>query len=59
VELKLGFRVTALDSKGVTLASSKRIETLTAVWTAGQRATPLTQQIPGAELDSLSRVYVD
>ncbi|KAI8712393.1 Pyr-redox-2 domain-containing protein [Fusarium sp. LHS14.1] len=58
VEIKLKSRVAAVDSKGVTLASGERIETLTAIWTAGQRATPLTEQIPGAK-DSLSRLYVD
>ncbi|KAM7184001.1 hypothetical protein V8F20_012400 [Naviculisporaceae sp. PSN 640] len=58
VEVKLGSRVTAVDSKGVTLASGEQIETLTPIWTAGQRATPLTQQIPGSK-DSLSRLYVD
>ncbi|EEU36593.1 uncharacterized protein NECHADRAFT_51665 [Fusarium vanettenii 77-13-4] len=58
VEIKLKSRVAAVDSKGVTLASGERIETLTAIWTAGQRATPLTEQIPGAK-DSLSRLHVD
>ncbi|KAJ4322851.1 hypothetical protein N0V84_004615 [Fusarium piperis] len=58
VEIKLGSPVAAVDSKGVTLVSGERIESLTAVWTAGQRATPLTMQIPGAK-DSLSRLHVD
>ncbi|RBR12482.1 uncharacterized protein FIESC28_08606 [Fusarium coffeatum] len=31
---------------------------MTVVWTAGMRATHLTQQIPGAK-DTLSRLYVD
>ncbi|RMJ15906.1 hypothetical protein CDV36_004427 [Fusarium kuroshium] len=58
VEIKLESPVAAVDSKGVTLASGERIEALTAIWTAGQRATPLTMQIPGAK-DSLSRLHVD
>lgn len=58
VELKLGSAVSAIDAESVTLASGERIETATAVWTAGVRATPLTQQIPGTK-DSLSRLHVD
>ncbi|KAJ5623500.1 hypothetical protein N7490_012105 [Penicillium lividum] len=58
VELKLGSAVTAIDADGVTLASGERIETKTAIWTAGVRATPLTQQIPG-ERDHLNRLRVD
>ncbi|KPM41170.1 hypothetical protein AK830_g5394 [Neonectria ditissima] len=58
VEVKLGSAVTEIDSKGVTSASGEYIETMTPVWTAGVRATPLTQQIPGAK-DSLSRLHVD
>lgn len=58
VEIKLGSPVAAIDSKGVVLASGERIDSLTAVWTAGQRATPLTMDITGPK-DSLSRLYVD
>ncbi|KAK7408075.1 hypothetical protein QQX98_009790 [Neonectria punicea] len=58
VEVKLGSAVTEVDPKGITLSSGEYIETMTAVWTAGVRATPLTQQIPGAK-DSLSRLHVD
>ncbi|KAJ5120484.1 FAD-dependent pyridine nucleotide-disulfide oxidoreductase [Penicillium bovifimosum] len=58
VEFKLGSGVSAVDSEGVTLATGERIETKTAIWTAGVRATPLTAQIPGRK-DSLARLYVD
>jgi NADH dehydrogenase FAD-containing subunit len=58
VVVKLGSAVSSVDAWGVTLQSGDRIETLTPVWTAGMRATPLTQHIPGAK-DSLSRVHVD
>ncbi|KAM0425687.1 hypothetical protein ACHAPT_008934 [Fusarium lateritium] len=58
VEIKLESPVAAVDSEGVTLASGERIETLTAIWTAGMRATPLTKQISGVT-DSLSRLHVD
>jgi NADH dehydrogenase FAD-containing subunit len=58
VETKLGSGVAEVGAKGVTLCSGEYIETMTAVWTAGVRATPLTEQIPGAK-DSLSRLHVD
>jgi NADH dehydrogenase FAD-containing subunit len=58
VEVKLGSAVTAIDTDSVTLASGECIETKTAIWTAGVRATPLTHQIPG-ERDPLSRLRVD
>lgn len=58
IEVKLGSLVSAIDENGVTLASGERIETKTAIWTAGVRATALTQQIP-APKDNLSRLQVD
>ncbi|PCD25978.1 hypothetical protein AU210_012412 [Fusarium oxysporum f. sp. radicis-cucumerinum] len=58
IEVKLGSAVTAIDDSGVTLASGERIEATTVVWTAGMRATPLTQQIRGTK-DPLSRLHVD
>ncbi|RGP64687.1 pyridine nucleotide-disulfide oxidoreductase family [Fusarium sporotrichioides] len=58
VELKLGAAVTTVDVNGVQLSSGERIDAMTVVWTAGMRATHLTQQIPG-EKDTLSRLYVD
>lgn len=58
VEVKLGSAVVAIDADGVTLASGGRIESATAVWTVGVRATPLAQHIPGPK-DALSRLQVD
>ncbi|KAI1846917.1 hypothetical protein JX266_007138 [Neoarthrinium moseri] len=58
VEVRLGSPVTEIDASGVHLASGEYIKTMTAVWTAGMRATPLTQQITGAK-DTLGRLQVD
>ena len=58
VEVKLGTAVVAIDAGGVTLASGERIETETAIWTVGMRATPLSEQIPGSK-DPLGRLYVE
>lgn len=58
VDLRLGARVTALDAGGVTTATGERIESLTAIWTAGMAATKLTEQIAG-EKDRLGRLHVD
>lgn len=58
IEVKLGSLVSAIGADSVTLASGEKIETKTAIWTAGVRATPLTVKIP-APTDSLSRLSVD
>ncbi|CAG8216447.1 unnamed protein product [Penicillium olsonii] len=58
VEFKLGSGVAAVDSDGITLANGERLETKTAIWTAGVKATPLTAQIPGQK-DAMARLYVD
>ncbi|KAF7551421.1 hypothetical protein G7Z17_g5032 [Cylindrodendrum hubeiense] len=58
VEIKLGSAVAKVSAEGITLASGEYIETMTAIWTAGVKATALTQQIPGTK-DSLSRFHVD
>ncbi|KAJ6134001.1 hypothetical protein N7523_000323 [Penicillium sp. IBT 18751x] len=58
IEVKLGSAVAAVDANGVTLASGERIESKTAIWTAGVRATLLTHQIAGSK-DSLCRLKVD
>ncbi|KAJ5194751.1 uncharacterized protein N7498_008189 [Penicillium cinerascens] len=58
IEVKLGSAVAAVDADGVTLESGERIDTRTAIWTAGVRATPLTQQIAGPK-DGLCRLQVD
>ncbi|KAF5980935.1 pyridine nucleotide-disulfide oxidoreductase family [Fusarium coicis] len=58
VDLKLGASVTSVDPSGVSLSSEERIGAMTVIWTAGVRATSLTQQIPGKK-DTLSRLHVD
>ncbi|PHH62370.1 hypothetical protein CDD81_7166 [Ophiocordyceps australis] len=58
IQVKLGSAVASVDATGVTLVSGERIKSMTVVWTAGVRATPLTQQIPGTR-DSLNRLQVD
>jgi NADH dehydrogenase FAD-containing subunit len=54
IEVRLGVAVAAIDAEGVLLASGERIESKT----AGMRATPLTELIPGPR-DALSRLHVD
>jgi NADH dehydrogenase len=58
VETKLGTSVTQIDAEGVTLSTGERIETLTAIWTAGMVANQLNQQIPG-DKDQAGRLRVD
>ncbi|KAL2788260.1 hypothetical protein BJX66DRAFT_327252 [Aspergillus keveii] len=58
IETKLGSAVAAIDANGVVLASGERIESKTVIWTAGVRASPLTEQVPGPK-DGLGRLYVD
>ncbi|KAI1758197.1 FAD-containing subunit of NADH dehydrogenase [Xylaria castorea] len=58
VESKLGAGVVGLDAEGVALSSGERIETLTAIWTAGVAATPLTKQVSN-ERDNFGRLHVD
>ena len=58
VECWLGRAVTAVDADGVMTSRGERIEANTVVWTAGLRASALTEQIPG-ERDRLGRLLVD
>ncbi|KAI3324229.1 FAD-containing subunit of NADH dehydrogenase [Xylariaceae sp. AK1471] len=58
VESKLGTGVVGIDACGVTLSSGERIETLTAIWTAGVVATPLAKQLAGKK-DKFGRLHVD
>lgn len=58
VESILGTGVVGIDAGGVTLSSGERIETLTAIWTAGVVATPLAKQL-GGEKDRFGRLHVD
>ncbi|KAI1422438.1 FAD-containing subunit of NADH dehydrogenase [Xylaria sp. FL1777] len=57
-ETRLGPSVVSIDAEGVTLSSGERIEALTAVWTAGLAATPLTKQVSDKR-DAVGRLYVD
>jgi len=58
VELMPGMELQAVDSKGLTLADGKRIETSTVVWCGGMRANALTKCLP-VEHDALGRVPVN
>ncbi|NBC35115.1 FAD-dependent oxidoreductase [Novosphingobium sp. FSY-8] len=58
VELRLGTRVTAISTEGVTLSSGEHIAARTVIWSAGLRAHPLAAQIPGQH-DDLGRVHAD
>ncbi|WP_234804155.1 FAD-dependent oxidoreductase [Ensifer adhaerens] len=58
VETRLNVGIAALDENGVTLGNGERIETSTVIWSAGMRASPLTEQLP-AERDKLGRVIVE
>jgi NADH:ubiquinone reductase (H+-translocating) len=58
VERRLGTVVTGYDGRVVELASGERIPALTAVWTAGMRAAPIAERVPGPH-DLLGRLEVD
>ncbi|WP_336332680.1 NAD(P)/FAD-dependent oxidoreductase [Pseudomonas putida] len=58
IEWVVGASVTAVDADGVTLADGRRIESQTVVWTAGMRASPLTEQLAGTR-DHQGRLHVD
>ena len=58
VETRLNVGIAELDENGVTLGNGERIETSTVIWSAGMRASPLTEQLP-AERDKLGRVIVE
>ncbi|CAI4218842.1 unnamed protein product [Parascedosporium putredinis] len=55
---RLGTAVSGVEAGAVLTADGERIETLTAIWTAGMVANPLTAQI-SAEKDGLGRLVVD
>jgi NADH dehydrogenase len=57
VALRLGVAVTAVDADGLSTSSGERIETKTVIWTAGLRASPLTEQVK-ARRDRLGRLHV-
>ncbi len=58
VTLRLGVSVTMISGDGVQLSSGETIEAKTVLWTAGLRASPLTQNVPGKR-DALGRLRVD
>ena len=58
MELRLGAHVTTVSADGVTLDDGTRIPARTTVWTAGMRASALTEQVPGGR-DALGRLQVD
>jgi NADH:ubiquinone reductase (H+-translocating) len=57
VTLRLNAPVTAIDVDGLTTSSGEHIATKTVIWTAGLRASALTEQIP-AKRDGLGRLHV-
>jgi NADH dehydrogenase len=57
VEVRLGARVTAIDSAGVVLSDGERIASRTVLWAAGVQASPLAASL-GAPLDRAGRVDV-
>lgn len=58
VTWKVNAAVTAIDADGLTLSTGERIASKTVIWTAGARASTLTEQIP-AERDRYGRLHVD
>ncbi|UXN62048.1 NAD(P)/FAD-dependent oxidoreductase [Phyllobacterium zundukense] len=58
VETRLNAGISSLDKSGVTLITGEYIETMTLIWAAGMRASPLTTKIPG-ERDKFDRLLVD
>jgi len=58
VERRLGVEVAKLDAESVTLSDGTRIPARTVVWTAGVRASALTEHIPAGR-DRLGRLRVD
>jgi NADH:ubiquinone reductase (H+-translocating) len=58
IEWIVGATVAAVDADGVTLADGRHIESQTVVWTAGMRASPLTEQLTSSR-DQQGRLHVD
>jgi NADH dehydrogenase len=58
VEIRVGTTLHSLDAEAATLSDGERIETVTLVWTAGVKATPLVGRF-GLPLDERGRVIVD
>jgi NADH dehydrogenase len=58
IETRLDVSVESITPEGVTLSSGEEIPALTTVWTAGMRASALTELFPVIR-DSMGRVTVD
>ncbi|MDO5619762.1 NAD(P)/FAD-dependent oxidoreductase [Kocuria sp.] len=58
VEVRQGASVESLTTESVTLTGGEVIPASTVIWTAGMRASSLTDQVPG-ERDKLGRLVVD
>lgn len=58
VSWQLGSGVSEISANGVTLENGEFIAADTVIWTAGARASKLTEQIP-AERDRFGRLHVD
>lgn len=58
VETRTGTAIAQIDGCSVTLDNGERIEAATVIWSAGMRASPLTEQLPGAR-DNLGRLVVE
>ncbi|CAD5109015.1 NAD(P)/FAD-dependent oxidoreductase [Zestomonas carbonaria] len=58
IEWRLNSSVASIDADGITLGDGQRIDAKTVIWTAGVRASSLTEQIP-AERDAHGRLHVD
>jgi NADH dehydrogenase len=57
VSWRVNASVTAIDADGLSTSSGERIDTKTVIWTAGLRASPLTEQVH-ARRDRLGRLHV-
>jgi NADH dehydrogenase len=58
VTWRVGAAVTEIDADGLRTSTGERIDSKTVIWTAGARASALTEQIP-AERDRFGRLHVD
>jgi NADH dehydrogenase len=58
IEVRLGTSAASVEETGVVLTDGTRIGADVVVWTAGMKASSLTEQIPG-ERDRLGRLRVD
>ncbi len=58
VTWRVGAAVRAIDADGLQISNGERIDSKTVIWTAGARASALTEQIP-AERDRFGRLHVD